>query len=580
MNELSSAGSWRNLVGMDGGGSAVSLAVKGLPLQKWLEFADRNKTPYNPVCSDLITTHRFWRTPSLRVEPASGVRTEEWLIRSAMMSKRRLSRAVERVTPHDLEPSFGWDSPTRFDFGELIPLRAGEAYPWLLASTDPVTDEMLVALRPDFIQYHALRERTPLVYEHPIEHQIVAHIGSESVEGHDPHPYCIIVPDYLRDYLAAKRMGLLISIVSDRFAYSETEQELGIKHRERSELIDETTWWSTIVHPPAWPHNGLWMGRGILHRTIVIHPYKKPRIERSPWPYYGDVPGKKGSSLFVLDGEGRRGAISKSGGPLYLFFRAEVLRRHLSTPGYNVYFHMRNWGSASVPGAHSIDVGINDVGLVTAFAPDLADLSEADQAYWASFSVVPSGGVCWELFQTRMQQDPPRSPSVIDVVQSVRRGLQDVVPHLFDDPDASLARASHLSVGPIGADDAEFLDLAKVIYNAFIEKMNIKTLRSEIGTAVDDNWRQIRLLEELLMKRGSSKEDARTMVKPLHALRQLRVADAHVSAAEVESAFRDLGINSAPGTPRQKFNVCVDAVANTLNWIATNLIVSAQRDDE
>jgi hypothetical protein len=65
-----------------------------------------------------------------------------------------------------------------------------------------------------------------------------------------------------------------------------------------------------------------------------------------------------------------------------------------------------------------------------------------------------------------------------------------------------------------------------------------------------------------------TKETAKAMVKPLHGARELRQADAHVTPAKLERAFRDLGITSVPGTPRQKFNVCLDAVSEALIQIA------------
>jgi hypothetical protein len=282
--------------------------------------------------------------------------------------------------------------------------------------------------------------------------------------------------------------------------------------------------------------------------------------------------------MFIVDTEGTRARLAEHGGPLYLYFRPEVLRKYLNTPGYGVYFHMRTWGVATTATGDSVDVGINDAGLLTAFAPDLRDLGDVDQAYWASFSVLPSGGACREMWQTRMMLDPPHSPNAIELIHEARRALHDAFlakfgVALYPQPEGEVHSASHISVGPVGPDDREFLDLAKVLYNAVVENMSITNLRTAIGSSreIDPKWRQIKLLAEVFVAHGLPAAAAATLLRPIDALNRLRITEAHLTEEKYESAFRDLGVRVVPATPRRKWNASLDAVVAALHRIAERI---------
>jgi hypothetical protein len=231
----------------------------------------------------------------------------------------------------------------------------------------------------------------------------------------------------------------------------------------------------------------------------------------------------------------------------YLYFRVEVLQKFLTSPGYSVFFHMRNWGTANLSGERgSIDVGINSQGLVNAFAPDIAKLTPAEQAYWSSFSSLPSGEICEDMFQTRMQLAPPNSPGIVDLVQESRASLNSIFEERFSLPlvndwEPSYQELSRLSVGPISNQYTEVLDLTKILYGWIIETMRIGNLRDvldSLGGNVDQNLRQIKLLE--------------------------RIGSAHIGSPALKSAFELLGSSIVPLTPREGWNLCADSIVNCL----------------
>ena len=267
----------------------------------------------------------------------------------------------------------------------------------------------------------------------------------------------------------------------------------------------------------------------------------------------------------------------------YLYFRPEVLQKYIQVTGYSVFFHMRNWGIASLPGDRgTVDVGINSHGLVNAFAPDIAKLSIAEQAYWASFSSLPSGEVCEEMFQTRMQLNPPHSPGVIKLVRGARTLLDDVFKKgyrldLFNPIEPSKLDLSKLSVGPLTNQYAEVLEFARILYGWVIETMQIDSLRACLGTfgqTVDKKMKelkQIKLLEKILIAKGLEETQSRSITAPLVGLNKLRIGSAHIGILELETSFQLMGASTTPQTPRVNWNLCVDAVTVCLNSIANAL---------
>lgn len=120
-----------------------------------------------------------------------------------------------------------------FAFGDVDRIHEIDVHAWVLTREDPTTRALIIELRQDFVRYHALREQAVGEFIHPVEQQVVCRVRTEDVEGHEPHAFVFVLPDYLRDYLAAKKMGMLISIVADRFAHAATKDELGIGEPRR-----------------------------------------------------------------------------------------------------------------------------------------------------------------------------------------------------------------------------------------------------------------------------------------------------------------------------------------------------------
>jgi hypothetical protein len=551
-------------------------------LREWFQYSDRESPPYNPTVGTEITTERLWQKKTSEIN-SSDWRLEEFVIHSFLVPVNQLNAAAANIV--SLSSSvfeLGWNSDDGFSFGDNARYADIQLFPLALCVRHPVTHEFIHRLSREFMIYHALLKRNQSQYFHPLDNILVAETTLDSRGVFDPTPRTVIHRDYLRDFLAAVDMGLLICITADRFANAPTERELELEQM-KDEQIGEYTWLSTSIHTPEHTGHSYFRGRSILRRNLIIEPYDKPKYERNPWPYYGERDLAGGElPLFIVSNEGDKRSLSNPtslGSYGYLYFRPDVLQRYLQIPGYRVFFHMRSWGAASLPGDRgTIDVGINSQGLVNAFAPDIADLDVAEQSYWASFSSLPSGEVCEEMFQTRMQQRPPHSPGITELIGNARSQLNAVFLNrfsgdLFNDLEPTPQDQGKLSVGPLTNQFAEVLELAKILYGWVIETMKLEPLRatlSVLGGSADTNLRQIKLLERILMANGRDESQARSITAPLVGLNELRISSAHIGNRELEPSFQLLGAPT-PETPRKAWDLCVDSVVESLSSIATIL---------
>jgi hypothetical protein len=274
-----------------------------MDLRGWFRFSDRNNSPYQPVGPSMITTQRLWHESRGSINDPNWI-AEDWSIRSVLVPTDKLEEAAETLEESYPSQPVGWRDAYEFDFGEYTEVGGIPLYPWNLSYEDPITRTLKVTLRQDFITYHVLEEREPGRYYHPTANMLVAQYDIDSHRLYKPTPRISVHRDFLKDFLAARGMGLLISIVADRFANAGSEVELEIDDLE-DEVVDVQTRISTIVHTPDDTGHPFFRGRSILRRNLVIQPYDKPRIERSPWPYYDELPtNAPDAPHFIVDAEG------------------------------------------------------------------------------------------------------------------------------------------------------------------------------------------------------------------------------------------------------------------------------------
>ena len=546
-------------------------------LRDWLTFADRESAPYDPLAGTYITTNRIWDVDNGSSSLPDWIR-EGWSIRSCLIPLDRLEDAASTCWEDHAFIDVGWTEENAFDFGESAVIQGIEVKPWCLTWRHPVTDEFQVELRPDFLRYHAALPNESGELTHPTENITIAKLCVETHDFFDPQVRVEVHESYLRDFLAARKLGLLIRVVADRYANAPTEADLGIPTTERA-ASGRSTWMQTTTRFAGdLGYDGV-LGRGTLWRSIVVSPADRPLTDRTPWPYFYARPDPATAPTFIVNSQGDRAHLNTAECPRYLWFRPDVLQKYLSAAGHRVRFHMRTWGKARSPGAtHTLDVGINADGLVNAFAQDLANQRPVEQSYWSSFSIDPTGEVCGEMYRTNDLNDPPDSMSLFEEVsQALGRVIAGAEKRygsgFHSGAGPTEEEIDRLTVGPIARRWDEVNDLCKLLHGWVVDRMSKTDIRSAIDGRfeIEGDWGQIKLLESLLRAEGIDAEQAKAVTAPLKGVNKLRVASAHRTNADMHTAFSLIGNDDVPPTPRDGWFDCVDSVAGALNRIADQI---------
>ncbi|HUT60185.1 MAG TPA: hypothetical protein VNA25_20250 [Phycisphaerae bacterium] len=496
-----------------------------------------------------------------------------WNMECGLVALRKKEPALDAETRGQFDFDTGWYE-RKFNFGERVREDGYDLEPFVYQYKHPLKNALIVDLRQDFVRYHKLNRPQPEVYVHLGEGLEVAWI---QFPGHPDQLARVEVHlDFLRDYLAARRRAMLLRFVADRFANLHDVGHLDLRAFPKVR-VGRGDFRQTDIYQ----ENGgrFWRVRSTLWKAFLIEPYPKPKVERNPWHIRLDDPNPT-SHQFYLDQQGNMGTLTPEACPLYLHFRREVLRRYLESDGFRVGFHMRKWGIAANPHGNGVDVGINTEGQVTAFALDILRLPEPEHAYWASYSCFPSGVVCRELFQTRMQCDPPHSPNVVELVRDAKDSLKAIVfalvgDNLYREAGPAERDLCALTVGPLSEDLAEVIRLGKFLYQMAVEPMRESAIRKAVPNAQPPNgqaWKSIRYLQELVGQvSGCEPDEAAATVEPLKRLNELRQADAHLRDTSLQEVCSDYGVAHPPRTLCDLWDAVVDQTVACLHAVATIL---------
>lgn len=538
----------------------------------WLRFEDLINFDPNKL-------QKIWVRGEMENEEGK-INTVGWLFEksilwSVLIPIRYINKAIIKLAEWDIEISTYWESDTKFNFGEERNIESIPIKQFIFEREHPITHDTIIELRQDFVRYHSLEFRNDCEYFHPLENLVVSNI---KFLPHDPKKIgkVWIHSDFLKDYLAAKKCGLLVKLVIDRFYNTSNIQELEIneelRHIIKPGFIREIDIYSSYKNK-----EDIYEIHSTIWKTDVIRPYNKPKKERSVWYHPSSLHPIPTSSEFFINKEGMKLRLLDEGVPVYLYFHRNVLERYINTQGYNVFFHMRKWGLASNPRGQSIDVGINSEGLVNAYSPDIAKLPASEQAYWSSCSIIPSGEICEELFRTRMMNDPPHSPGVFELMHDAKSRIDKLFiscfgEKLFKEKEPEKKALNSLTIGPLRDQIADLVYLAKVLYQWIIESMELKNLKKAINDALKDevDAGQIRHLEELLMRKANlTSDDAKDIIKPLRGLNTLRKIDAHLSSENmVQTALMQLKVNVPLTNMIKIWDLIIDRITYILNKIS------------
>lgn len=380
--------------------------------------------------------------------------------------------------------------------------------------------------------------------------------------------------EYLKDYLCARRMALRVSWYRERQEIIEAEPDFkwpkpdgtyndGERWDGRIDAIHEGGEWFgssmrvTHVTRPSLDFDEDVPRVGIsdematssftrqvsegrkLYRIVgevwrdewVEHGARSTRIRGdAPYPpiaFIVDAAGKKQTAKSLID-SGR-----------WLWFKPDVVPALMDRRGGFLEWYTRETGGVKGSPDSRVPFGINSLGLVTAYAKDVALLPEWLQRVWAGFSVSPEGKVAAELFLAQGQGVPahtqapekflPVGVAVLNDAFKKRFGIPLFRPHTTPEVFKSCHRFKSLSTSGL-------YGLAKDLVRLVFEHIEVVALHKIVTPPQKENWGSLKSLEKVLATVTGEKR-AYAALGPLHGIYNLRLADAHVPSEDLDEAY-------------------------------------------
>lgn len=419
-------------------------------------------------------------------------------------------------------------------------------------------------------------------------------------------PACIeIRAEHLKDYLAARKKGILLSRFHSRREITVNDNVIGwTEGHQQTERKDYYRWegrchaihegncspygsqmavfhvgradvdYDEDVPTYGLPNDNnvksenktlnfkgqkLYFISGELWKTDWINPaLKSPRVRSDK--IESKIP-------FVIDNEGNTmcaDQLESSG--RYLWFKPTLAQTLLGYPKAILGWHTEDTGKLGLQG-RGVHFGINSEGFINVYAKDVALLPESDRKVWVAHNVSPEGKVSKELLQSQMEAEPAKttapeallihSMKYLDKVAEDKWGAKMFLEHHGAD---EIRKKIHRFQA---FDWSGVYTLSKELTRFVIERLNYDLLKS-LTSSLDTKTASMKRLEKILY---DNRLKGRELMAPLVGVYELRKADAHLPAKDYKEAIDLIDIGSMEGDPLVGKKI-IDKIAERLCIIA------------
>lgn len=407
--------------------------------------------------------------------------------------------------------------------------------------------------------------------------------------------------EHLKDYLRARGMALCATSYRSRRVIVEEAGTVDWPEGSAAERSETDLWQGrvTLIHEGGFFSEGVHVVRtartgigpeddvptvgptdaNVVSESFSIEPSGKEvlaisgELWRSEWVMPGATsPRVAGDDVepdvtYVIDAAGthERATTLRDAGR-WLWFKPQVINALSNRRGGGLSWFTRDTGSVWSSPDMEVDFGINELGLVNAFAKDVALLPEWQQKLWAAYNVGPEGGVADELLASQVRVDPastqaPEEFLLVGIEELNRTSLEKLGFALFLPHEKAHDIASRCTRFRATENDGVFA-LAKDLARLTADSLDRGVLHSYLALPKGDTLGSLKSLERLLATRTTA-EHARALLTPLVTIYDLRLADAHLPTSDIANALRLAGVD--PDAPQvrqgwQLLNACVSAL--------------------
>ncbi len=429
--------------------------------------------------------------------------------------------------------------------------------------------------------------------------------------------------EFLKDYLAARKMGLILGtfvsrevVVEDEpslpwesASVSDEDVEQGWRWRGDVQAMHEggqqfgSTW--TVFHmrrtdfDPDDEVPNLEVGGEVESKRWTTAPDEARKVYRvsgeiwrtewispgpnSPRVAEDDVPS---TSYFVIDGAGKRvSGDALTGGLVWLWFRPEVANDALSHPDGGLGWHTADTGNLMFAPSQGVGFGVNELGFLNVLAVDIGRLPHWSQAKWAGHNVAPTGKVSQELSAAQVEVTPAATvapeaeiPEIFKMLAIAIRKRYNIELFRSEEHEAGLLRVIHRFRS---LDRESLLGLAKDLTRVFADRVDAKGLQKAAGIEPPPPAKSLGSLKALegALATLVPKERARALCGPLFGMYDLRVGSAHLPGSEIGDSLRLANVDVKAPFVLQGYSMLTAFVA-TLRRLAEIFGQDAAHEDE
>jgi hypothetical protein len=293
----------------------------------------------------------------------------------------------------------------------------------------------------------------------------------------------------------------------------------------------------------------------------------------SPRVRWDKVPS---SVSFIVDSDGSRmnaDGLDDEDIGRWLWFSAGIVPSLLAQPGSRLQWYTRDTGGLSTPSDPSVHFGINESGLVTVYARDVARLPEWERRHWSGFNVTPEGKVSAELLSAQVRAQVAETLAPEQVFAEIRFKANAAFEQKFGVPlfrhhdqiDAIMERIHRFRA----LDEPGFLSLAKDVARVTADAIDLAKVHSVISPPTAVKLGSLKSVE-LALAQLCGTVLAHQIMSPNFAAYDLRLADAHLPKSDRLASFAILKIVDADTSMAKGFKLLDQTV---LAWFRIHSIL-------
>jgi hypothetical protein len=446
-------------------------------LKKYILLEDIQS--HNPTFDPFVFLAKSYTKKSPDAE-SNGIISETVLIESFLVPISQKDKVIEKFQYNDTP--FRGGETTYFDAdGTYYPgeiLEEGDlsveiivndrSFPSLNIAYFEPTDRLI-----KYLNLHRVENNWIDPYK---DEEIIKKVGQS--RGYEPHDtYLTIRKSELKDYLAARKCGLLILRYAERhlktsntlIGFPEPYDSKETRNGHSAFFIDKTA----FDKDKNMYYSRLW-------DSFWIDPASAPRR----WDANCNGEFKDGVKFTLNDGENV--TYKQDGNDRYfevLSFSPTVIHGILSKPNHSIEFHCISTFSVHFPEGQSLECCVNKEGQIQSFFGQVAKLSSEKQQFLSGFSEPQKAKMSPEYIRTYIKGEFPFTwpwnKTISECLRIVNEPwIQKFEESLLYSPNEADI-AVNMRLGPATNTDEELIDIMLELQKIVIPEYNINKIKTE-----------------------------------------------------------------------------------------------------